>query len=81
MCVSERDGAASLSYRLLDGPEKASVVHVDQKGFLAAGSAIGTSTLEVVAQEPFGTNQTVIVAVKVGSNGCLLRCQCDHIYL
>ncbi|XP_004581422.2 nuclear pore membrane glycoprotein 210 [Ochotona princeps] len=62
---TNRDGAAFLSYRLLDDPEKASVVRVDQKGFLAAGSAIGTSTLEVVAQEPFGTNQTVVIAVKV----------------
>lgn len=62
---TNRDSVASLSYRLLDGPEKVPVVRVDQKGFLAAGSAIGMSTLEVVAQEPFGANQTIIVAVKV----------------
>lgn len=64
--VYQRDGAASLSYRVLDGPEKAPVVHVDDKGFLASGSVIGTSTVEVTAQEPFGANQTIIVAVKVG---------------
>ncbi|XP_032118199.1 nuclear pore membrane glycoprotein 210 isoform X1 [Sapajus apella] len=62
---TNRDGAASLSYRVLDGPEKVPVVHVDEKGFLASGSMIGTSTIEVIAQEPFGANQTVIVAVKV----------------
>ncbi|XP_003894113.2 nuclear pore membrane glycoprotein 210 isoform X1 [Papio anubis] len=62
---TNRDGAASLSYRVLDGPEKVPVVHVDEKGFLASGSMIGTSTIEVIAQEPFGANQTIIVAVKV----------------
>lgn len=60
-----RDGAAILSYRVLDGPEKAPIVHIDEKGFLVSGSGIGVSTLEVIAQEPFGTNQTILVAVKV----------------
>ncbi|EGV97706.1 Nuclear pore membrane glycoprotein 210 [Cricetulus griseus] len=62
---TNRDGAAILSYRVLDGPEKAPIVHIDEKGFLVSGSGIGVSTLEVIAQEPFGTNQTVIVSVKV----------------
>ncbi|XP_011362768.1 nuclear pore membrane glycoprotein 210 [Pteropus vampyrus] len=62
---TNRIGAASLSYRVLDGPEKVPVVHIDEKGFLASGSTIGTSTIEVTAQEPFGANQTIIVAVKV----------------
>ncbi|XP_014445955.1 nuclear pore membrane glycoprotein 210 [Tupaia chinensis] len=62
---TNRDTAASLSYRVLDGPEKVPVVHIDEKGFLVSGSVIGTSTVEVTAQEPFGANQTVIVAVKV----------------
>uniref|UniRef100_A0A2K6GN68 Nucleoporin 210 n=1 Tax=Propithecus coquereli TaxID=379532 RepID=A0A2K6GN68_PROCO len=58
---TNRDGAASLSYRVLDGPEKVPVVHIDEKGFLVPG----TSTIEVTAREPFGTNQTIIVGVKV----------------
>uniref|UniRef100_A0A7N5KGU2 Nucleoporin 210 n=2 Tax=Ailuropoda melanoleuca TaxID=9646 RepID=A0A7N5KGU2_AILME len=62
---TNRDGAASLTYRVLDGPEKVPVVHVDEKGFLMSGSVIGTSTIEVTAQEPFGANQTIIFAVKV----------------
>ncbi|XP_075407010.1 nuclear pore membrane glycoprotein 210 [Tenrec ecaudatus] len=62
---TNRDGAASLGYRVLDGPEKVPVVHVDEKGLLVSGSAIGTSTVEVIAQEPFGANQTITVAVKV----------------
>lgn len=41
-------------------------MHIDEKGFLVSSSGIGVSTLEVIAQEPFGTNQTVIIAVKVG---------------
>ncbi|XP_062969977.1 nuclear pore membrane glycoprotein 210 [Cynocephalus volans] len=62
---TNRDSVASLSYRVLDGPEKVPVVHIDEKGFLVSGSVIGTSTIEVIAQEPFGVNQTVIVAIKV----------------
>ncbi|XP_072576304.1 nuclear pore membrane glycoprotein 210 isoform X1 [Vulpes vulpes] len=62
---TNRDGAASLSYRVLDGPEKVPVVHVDEKGFLTSGPVIGTSTIEVTAQEHFGANQTIIFAVKV----------------
>uniref|UniRef100_A0A7N4NSS5 Nucleoporin 210 n=1 Tax=Sarcophilus harrisii TaxID=9305 RepID=A0A7N4NSS5_SARHA len=62
---TNRDGVASLSYRILDGPEKAPVVYIDEKGFLVSGSLIGTSTIEVISQEPFGVNQTIIVAVKV----------------
>ncbi|XP_059246396.1 nuclear pore membrane glycoprotein 210 [Mustela nigripes] len=62
---TNRDGVASLSYRVLGGPEKVPVVHVDEKGFLTSGSVIGTSTIEVTAQETFGANQTIIFAVKV----------------
>ncbi|XP_072454357.1 nuclear pore membrane glycoprotein 210 isoform X2 [Notamacropus eugenii] len=62
---TNRDGVASLSYRILDGPEKVPVVYIDEKGFLVSGSLIGTSTIEVISQEPFGVNQTIIVAVKV----------------
>lgn len=43
-------------------------MHINEKGFLVSGSTIGTSTIEVTAQEPFGANQTIIVAVKVGSH-------------
>lgn len=60
-----RDGTAALSYRVLGGPEKVPVVHVDSRGFLAAGSVIGTSIVEVTAREPFGANQTILVAVQV----------------
>ncbi|XP_015332398.1 nuclear pore membrane glycoprotein 210-like [Marmota marmota marmota] len=65
MSSSPRDGAAALCYRVLEGPEKVPVVHADERGFLVSGSVIGTSTVEVTAQEPFGANQTIIIAVKV----------------
>nr|XP_045008482.1 nuclear pore membrane glycoprotein 210 [Jaculus jaculus] len=62
---TNRDGVATLNYRVLDAPEKIPVVHIDEKGFLVSGSGIGMSTLEVTAQEPFGANQTIIIVVKV----------------
>ncbi|XP_076972518.1 nuclear pore membrane glycoprotein 210 isoform X2 [Tamandua tetradactyla] len=62
---TNRDSVASLSYRVLDGPEKVPVVHIDEKGFLVSGSMIGASVVEVIAQEPFGANQTITIAVKV----------------
>ncbi|XP_054990941.1 nuclear pore membrane glycoprotein 210 [Sorex araneus] len=62
---TNRDGVAALSYRVLDGPEKVPLVHMDEKGFLVSGSAVGMSTIQITAQEHFGTNQTILVAVKV----------------
>ncbi|XP_048171873.1 nuclear pore membrane glycoprotein 210 isoform X1 [Corvus hawaiiensis] len=62
---TNRDRVASLSYRVLDGPDKVPVVKIDERGFLVSGSAIGLSTIEVVSQELFGINQTIVAAVKV----------------
>lgn len=56
---------ASLSYRVLDGPDKVPVVKIDERGFLTSGSLIGSSTIEVISQESFGINQTIVAAVKV----------------
>ncbi|NWQ80120.1 PO210 protein, partial [Columbina picui] len=62
---TNRDRVASLSYRVLDGPDKVPVVKVDERGFLNSGSLIGSSTIEVISQESFGINQTIVAAVKV----------------
>uniref|UniRef100_A0A803VLR1 Nucleoporin 210 n=1 Tax=Ficedula albicollis TaxID=59894 RepID=A0A803VLR1_FICAL len=62
---TNRDRVASLSYRVLDGPDKVPVVTVDERGFLVSGSVIGSATVEVISQELFGINQTIIAAVKV----------------
>ncbi|XP_062826039.1 nuclear pore membrane glycoprotein 210 [Anolis carolinensis] len=62
---TNRDGAAFLSYRVLNGQNTVPVVQVDESGLLKSRSLIGLSTLEVISQEPFGINQTLIVAVKV----------------
>uniref|UniRef100_A0A803Y1L6 Nucleoporin 210 n=1 Tax=Meleagris gallopavo TaxID=9103 RepID=A0A803Y1L6_MELGA len=61
----ELDRVASLSYRVLDGPDKVPVVKIDDRGFLSSGSLIGSSTIEVISQESFGINQTIVAAVKV----------------
>ncbi|XP_009565294.2 nuclear pore membrane glycoprotein 210 isoform X5 [Cuculus canorus] len=62
---TNRDPVASLSYRVLDGPDKVPVVTIDERGFLSSGSLIGSSTIEVISKELFGINQTIVVAVKV----------------
>ncbi|NXW83436.1 PO210 protein, partial [Alopecoenas beccarii] len=62
---TNRDRVASLSYRVLDGPDKVPVVKIDERGFLHSGSLIGSSTIEVISQESFGINQTIVAAVKV----------------
>ncbi|NXA33455.1 PO210 protein, partial [Eudromia elegans] len=62
---TNRDRVASLSYRVLDGPDKVPVVQIDERGFLNSGSLVGSSTIEVISQESFGINQTIVAAVKV----------------
>ncbi|KAL2103919.1 hypothetical protein ACEWY4_000787 [Coilia grayii] len=62
---TNRDGVGALSYRVLDCPDKASLVQVDDKGHLSSGSLTGTSSLQVNSHESFGVNQTLILTVKV----------------
>ncbi|XP_077181720.1 nuclear pore membrane glycoprotein 210 isoform X2 [Paroedura picta] len=62
---TNRDRVASLSYRVLDGQDRIPVIQIDERGLLHSGSLIGLATIEVISQEPFGINQTLIVAVKV----------------
>ncbi|XP_068107947.1 nuclear pore membrane glycoprotein 210 [Hyperolius riggenbachi] len=62
---TNRDRAATVSFRMLPGAEKSPVVHVDDNGLLTSGSFTGISTLEINSLEPFGINQTIIVSVKV----------------
>uniref|UniRef100_A0A8C2JPP9 Nucleoporin 210 n=1 Tax=Cyprinus carpio TaxID=7962 RepID=A0A8C2JPP9_CYPCA len=62
---TNRDGLGSLSYRVLDCPDRAALVQVDDEGHLTSGSLTGTASLQISSQETFGVNQTIIVAVKV----------------
>ncbi|XP_031421461.1 nuclear pore membrane glycoprotein 210 [Clupea harengus] len=62
---TNRDGVGALSYQVLDCPDKAALVQVDDKGHLSSGSLTGTASLQVNSQESFGVNQTLILAVKV----------------
>lgn len=55
----------ALSYRVLDCPDQATIVQVDEKGLLSSGSLTGSSSLLVTSQETFGVNQTLVLAVKV----------------
>ncbi|XDV45377.1 hypothetical protein PO909_013490 [Leuciscus waleckii] len=62
---TNRDGQGSLSYRVLDCPDRAALIQVDDKGLLTSGSLTGTASLQISSQETFGVNQTIIIAVKV----------------
>ncbi|XP_069500079.1 nuclear pore membrane glycoprotein 210 [Ambystoma mexicanum] len=62
---TNRDGVALLNYQILDILDKTPIVQVDKKGVITSGALTGISTMEVNSQEPFGINQTIIVAVKV----------------
>ncbi|XP_045065483.1 nuclear pore membrane glycoprotein 210-like isoform X1 [Coregonus clupeaformis] len=62
---TSRDGVGALSYRVLDCPNQATIVQVDEKGLLSSGSLTGSSSLLVTSQETFGVNQTLVLAVKV----------------
>uniref|UniRef100_A0A672NPG3 Nucleoporin 210 n=1 Tax=Sinocyclocheilus grahami TaxID=75366 RepID=A0A672NPG3_SINGR len=62
---TNRDGLEHLSYRVLDCPDRAALLQVDDKGHLTSGSLTGTASLQISSQETFGINQTIIVAVKV----------------
>ncbi|XP_063064114.1 nuclear pore membrane glycoprotein 210 [Engraulis encrasicolus] len=62
---TNRDGVGSMSYQVLDCPDKASLVQVDAKGQLSSGSLTGSSSLQVNSHESFGVNQTLILTVKV----------------
>uniref|UniRef100_A0A3P9AA62 BIG2 domain-containing protein n=1 Tax=Esox lucius TaxID=8010 RepID=A0A3P9AA62_ESOLU len=62
---TSRDGVGALFYQVLDCPNQAVVVQVDDKGFLSSGSLTGSSSLLVTSQETFGVNQTLVLAVKV----------------
>lgn len=41
------------------------MVEIDESGHLSSHSHIGLSTIEIISQESFGINQTLVVAVKV----------------
>ncbi|XP_064156387.1 nuclear pore membrane glycoprotein 210 [Anguilla rostrata] len=62
---TNRDGVGKLSYLVLDCPDKGGLVQVDEAGHLSSGSLTGSASLQVTSQEPFGINQTLILAVKV----------------
>uniref|UniRef100_A0A8C7E6N4 Nucleoporin 210 n=1 Tax=Naja naja TaxID=35670 RepID=A0A8C7E6N4_NAJNA len=77
---TNRDGAASLTYHVLDSQDKVPVVEIDESGHLSSHSQIGLSTIEIISQESFGINQTLVVAVKVLSPISYLRISMNPIF-
>lgn len=50
---------------MLECPEQIVIAQVDDKGLLSSASLTGISSLLVTAQETYGVNQTLVLAVKV----------------
>ncbi|KAG8430005.1 hypothetical protein GDO86_018656, partial [Hymenochirus boettgeri] len=62
---TNRDRLATVTYRILSGPNSTAVAHVDEKGWIRAGPIAGVCAMEINSQEHFGINQTITVSVKV----------------
>ncbi|XP_056129550.1 nuclear pore membrane glycoprotein 210 [Lampris incognitus] len=62
---TNRDGVGAVSYRMLECPDQGVIAQVNDNGLLSSGSLTGSSSLLVTSQEPFGVNQTLILALKV----------------
>eukprot|EP00073_Rattus_norvegicus_P034814 XP_008759419.1 PREDICTED: nuclear pore membrane glycoprotein 210-like isoform X4 [Rattus norvegicus] len=62
---TNREGAASVSSRVLKCFPNSSVIEEDGEGLLRSGSIAGTAVLEVTSIEPFGVNQTTVTGVQV----------------
>ncbi|XP_054829282.1 nuclear pore membrane glycoprotein 210-like [Eublepharis macularius] len=63
--LTNRDGAAFVSFQLLQCHPNSSIIEDDGHGLLKAGAVTGTAVLELTSLEPFGVNQTVITGVRV----------------
>uniref|UniRef100_A0ABK0LFU2 Nucleoporin 210-like n=1 Tax=Rattus norvegicus TaxID=10116 RepID=A0ABK0LFU2_RAT len=61
---TNREGAASVSSRVLKCFPNSSVIEEDGEGLLRSGSIAGTAVLEVTSIEPFGVNQTTVTGVQ-----------------
>ena len=63
--VYSRDGSARMSYEVISVHSDSSVVSVKDGGVITSGSSTGEAHLQITAFEEFGTNQTVVLLVKV----------------
>ncbi|XP_022313260.2 nuclear pore membrane glycoprotein 210-like [Crassostrea virginica] len=61
---TNRDGSAKMSYQIIS-PVDPTPVKVGEGGLLTSGSLTGQVALQVTSQEEFGTNQTLVLLIKV----------------
>lgn len=61
----DRDGSAKMSYQVISLVDP-SPVTVGEGGLLISGRVSGQVALQVTSQEEFGTNQTLVLLVRVG---------------
>ncbi|NXC49303.1 P210L protein, partial [Penelope pileata] len=62
---TNRDGAAFVSFQILQCYPNSSVLEEHERGVLRAGPITGIAALEVTSLELFGVNQTIITSVQV----------------
>ncbi|XP_021353376.1 nuclear pore membrane glycoprotein 210-like isoform X2 [Mizuhopecten yessoensis] len=62
---TNRDGAAKVTYTVLPSSGDLKVVAVGDGGLLSSGPKAGEAALHITSQEEFGTNQTLVVLIKV----------------
>lgn len=71
----DRDGSAKMSYQVISLLDP-SPVTVGEGGLLTSGTVSGQVALQVTSQEEFGTNQTLVLLVRVCQvGGVHLYCQ------
>ncbi|ESO84308.1 hypothetical protein LOTGIDRAFT_236288 [Lottia gigantea] len=61
---TNRDSAAKLTYKLLTD-QSTDLIQVKDGGQLKSGPGIGQAMLEIISEEEFGVNQTIVLLVKI----------------
>ncbi|KAK3608986.1 hypothetical protein CHS0354_020538 [Potamilus streckersoni] len=61
---TNRDGAAKLIFEVISSDNTPAIVHVIES-VLETGATAGQAALRITAQEEFGTNQTIVLLIKV----------------
>ncbi|XP_015740000.1 nuclear pore membrane glycoprotein 210-like isoform X2 [Coturnix japonica] len=62
---TNREGAASVSFQILQCYPNSSVLEERDQGLLRAGPISGIAALEVTSVEQFGVNQTIITSIQI----------------
>ncbi|XP_063400570.1 nuclear pore membrane glycoprotein 210-like [Mytilus trossulus] len=62
---TNRDGSARMSYQVLSANSDKAIITVKDGGVITSGASCGEAHLQITAFEEFGTNQTVVLLIKV----------------